>query len=120
MSPQALRLSPEMLVTRLGDFLVQRGNITEEDLRKGLAYQQEQVAKGRACLIGQALIELKLLTRDQLDQVVTEQILQLRNALQAGNRSLEERVQQRTAELQEALQRVSELSQMKANFVSNI
>jgi signal transduction histidine kinase len=40
--------------------------------------------------------------------------------LQAANRNLELRVQERTAELQEALRRLSELSQMKANFVANV
>ncbi len=51
---------------------------------------------------------------------MTEQIIQLRSALQAANRTLERRVQERTAELQGALERLSELSQMKANFVANI
>ena len=58
--------------------------------------------------------------RADLDQAVTEQIIQLRSALQAANRTLERRVEERTAELQKALERVSELSQLKANFVSNI
>jgi signal transduction histidine kinase len=40
--------------------------------------------------------------------------------LQASNRNLEQRVQERTAELQQALQRLSQLSQMKANFIANI
>jgi signal transduction histidine kinase len=109
-----------MLVPRLGDSLIQKGHIREEDLQKALAYQQDQLAQGNTCLLGQALIELKLLNQALLDQVVTEQIIQLRNALQAANRSLEQRVQQRTAELQGALERLSELSQMKANFIANI
>jgi signal transduction histidine kinase len=109
-----------MLVPRLGDYLVQKGHISEDDLLKALSYQQDQVAQGKICLLGQALIELNLLSNARLDQVVTEQIIQLRNALQAANRSLEQRVQQRTAELEEALARLSELSQLKANFISNI
>ena len=120
MNTQPVHLSPEMLVSRLGDSLIHKGIITEDDLRKALSYQQEQLAQGNTCLLGQALIDLKLLNQAALDQVVTEQIIQLRNALQASNRSLEERVQQRTAELQSALERLSELSQMKANFISNI
>jgi signal transduction histidine kinase len=120
MTTQPIHLSPEMLVSRLGDSLVQKGHISEEGLQKALTYQQEQLAQGKSCLLGQALVELKLLKQTVLDQVVTEQIIQLRNALQAANRSLEQRVQQRTAELQGALERLSELSQMKANFVSNI
>ncbi|MEW5941047.1 MAG: ATP-binding protein [Chloroflexota bacterium] len=115
-----LRLSPEMLVPRLGDYLVHKETITQEDLHRALAYQQDQVALGKTCMLGQALVDLNLITREQLDQVVTEQIIQLRNALQAANRSLEERVQQRTAELEDALARLSELTQLKANFISNI
>jgi two-component system sensor histidine kinase/response regulator len=63
---------------------------------------------------------MKFVERADLDQAVTEQILQLRSALQAANRTLERRVQERTSELQKALERVSELSQLKANFISNI
>ena len=119
-NPQPVQLSPEMLVPRIGDYLVSKGYISELDLQKALSYQQEMVAQGRTYLLGHAIVDLKLLEREKLDQAVTEQIIQLRNALQAANRSLEERVQQRTAELQEALARLSELNQLKANFISNI
>ncbi len=114
------QLTPEMLVVRLGDYLVSRGLISPEDLQKGLNYQQEKTSKGEPCFLGQALVDLKLLDRATLDQAITEQIIQLRSALQASNRNLEQRVQERTAELQEALQRLSQLSQMKANFIANI
>jgi signal transduction histidine kinase len=114
------QLTPEMLVPRLGDYLIQSGHITEVDLRKALIHQQEQVARGKTCLLGEALLELKLIDRATLEQAVTEQIIQLRSALQAANRNLERRVQERTAELQAALERLSELSQVKANFVANI
>src|SRR5215211_7455219 len=114
------RLTPEMLVPRLGEYLIQKSLISAEGLQKALDYQQESTAKGNPILLGQALIELKLLERADLDQAVTEQIIQLRSALQAANRTLERRVEERTAELQKALERVSELSQLKANFVSNI
>jgi signal transduction histidine kinase len=114
------QLTPEMLVPKLGEALVRSGQITEADLQNALTYQQEQLAQGKTYLLGQALLDLKLLNRSTLDQAVTEQIIQLRSALQAANRTLEQRVQERTAELQEALERLSELSQMKANFVANI
>jgi len=114
------QLTPEMLVPRLGEHLVQRGFITELDLQKALTYQQEQMSKNQTYLLGQALVDLKLISRAILDQAVTEQISQLRSALQSANRNLERRVKERTAELQNALERLSELSQVKANFVSNI
>ena len=117
---KATQLTPEMLVPRLGEHLVQGGYISETDLQKALAYQQDKVSQGQPILLGQALVDLKLTNRAILDQAVTEQIIQLRSALQAANRNLEQRVKERTAELQKALERLSELSQMKANFVSNI
>ena len=114
------QLTPEMLVPRLGEYLVQRDFITEIDLQKALAYQQEKMTSNQTYLLGQALIDLGLIDRAILDQAVTEQIIQLRSALQAANRNLERRVQERTAELQKALERLSELTQMKANFISNV
>ncbi|HEY3473344.1 MAG TPA: histidine kinase dimerization/phospho-acceptor domain-containing protein, partial [Anaerolineales bacterium] len=114
------RLTPEMLVPRMGEYLIHKGLISPESLQKALSYQQDSTAKGQPLLLGQALIDLNLLERADLDQAVTEQIIQLRSALQATNRTLERRVEERTAELQKALERVSELSQLKANFVSNV
>lgn len=114
------RLTPEMLVPRMGEYLIQKGLISNDDLQKALHYQQEETSKGGTVLLGQALIDLKLVSRADLDQAVTEQIIQLRSALQAANRTLERRVEERTEELQKALERVSELSQLKANFISNI
>ncbi|MFH1524110.1 MAG: ATP-binding protein [Chloroflexota bacterium] len=114
------QLTPEILVPRLGEHLIQMGKITEADLKKALAYQKKKQETGKHCLLGEALLELKLLTRRQIDHAVTEQIIQLRNALEDSNRFLERRVQERTAELQEALHKLSELNKIKANFVANI
>ncbi|MCB0118695.1 MAG: hypothetical protein H6634_14980 [Anaerolineales bacterium] len=120
MSSIPAKLTPEMLIPRLGEYLVQKGVIKEIELQRALDHQQEQIVKGNSIMLGQALMELNLLDRDTLDQAITEQILQLRSALQSANRNLEQRVRERTAELNDALNRLSELSQMKANFIANI
>jgi len=114
------QLTPEMLVPRLGDALVQAGHISAEALQRALAFQNDRMEQGRPVLLGQALIELGFLDRVTLDQAVTEQIIELRTALQNANKTLDRRVRERTAELQQALERLSELGEMKANFVANI
>ena len=114
------KLTPEMLIPRMGEYIVQKGMVSEANLQKALAYQQEQIKQGKPFLLGQALMELNMLDRDTLDQVVTEQLIQLRSALQSSHRNLEQRVKERTSDMNEALQRLSELSKMKANFVANI
>lgn len=114
------RLTPEMLVPRMGEYLIQKGLITGADLQRALDHQQEENARGNHIMLGDALVGLNLIERAKLDRAVTEQIIQLRSALQAANRTLERRVEERTAELQKALERVSELNQLKVNFISNI
>jgi signal transduction histidine kinase len=113
-------LTPEMLVPRLGEYLVQQGHITNEQLKQALGFQKKKAKTQTPYLIGQALVELGLIDKDTLDEAITEQIIQLRTALENANRFLERRVQERTADLQEALRKLSELSQLKANFVANI
>ena len=78
-----------MLVPRMGEYLVQKGLITNENLQAALDYQLKQTDAGNSILLGQALIDMKFIDRSDLDQAVTEQIIQLRNALQAANRSPE-------------------------------
>jgi len=58
--------------------------------------------------------------RTALDRAVTNQIIKLQNALQQANQTLEKRVQQRTAELEKAYQKLEELNKLKNNFISNI
>ncbi len=113
-------LAPEMLVPRLGDYLVQKGLITNEQLVEALQVQQERQKVQNRSLLGETLVELGHMERRTLDHAITELIIQLRNALEDANRNLEQRVRERTAELQEALHKLSELNQLKANFVANI
>lgn len=113
-------ITPEILVPRLGDYLVEKGYLAEQDLKFAVQKQQELKQKGQSVLLGQILTDLGLIAKAQLDRAITEQIVQLRTALQSANQHLEERVLQRTAELEEALNKLSESNQIKANIISNI
>jgi signal transduction histidine kinase len=113
-------LTPEILVPRVGDYLLEKGLITAADLQHALQVQKELRLAGHSLQIGQVLINLELIDRPTLDNAITEQILQLRSALQEANHQLEQRVIERTAELQIALKKVSELNQRKTNLISNV
>jgi len=119
-STSSVPKAPEELVPRLGESLIDKKLLTLEELQKALNYQKAQSIAGEHCLIGQALLDLHLINRSTLDAVVTEQILQLQSALQKANLLLEQRVQERTIDLQRALNKLTELNQLKSNFISNI
>ncbi len=113
-------ITPEILVPRVGELLIERGVLTQDGLQRALEYSKRPGPDGQQHLVGQALLELKLIDRETLDQVITEQILQLHTALQQANLKLEQRVQERTQELQSALNKLAELNQLKSNFISNV
>lgn len=113
-------LAPEILVPRIGEYLMQKGELTADDLQRALAYQDQSAAAGKPILIGQALLALDLIGRETLDQVITTQILKLQTALNETNQYLQQRVDERTIELQNALERLSELNHLKSNFIANI
>ena len=118
--PDGVPIAPEILVPRIGDYLIERGLLTPEELQRALHHQKQQAAAGQTILLGQALLELNLISRETLDQVITSQILELQTALSEANRSLKQRVGERTQELRKALERLSELSHLKSNFIANI
>jgi signal transduction histidine kinase len=115
-----IRIAPETLVPRLGDLLIERGLLQPHDLNTALDFQQEKISNGIPCLIGQALVELGFIDQYSIDEVVTLQIFQLQQNLEQNNRDLERRVEDRTAELQRALSKLTEIDQLKTNFISNI
>jgi two-component system sensor histidine kinase BarA len=118
----APRLAPsaETAVPKLGSFLLEQKMITENQLAAALARQREAEATGKRKPLGQTLIEMGLASRETIDQAVNRQILELHTALQESNRQLEQRVEERTVELRRALERLSELNQLKANLISNV
>ncbi len=111
----------EALVPRLGERLVQEGLITPAQLEQALTRQRELTEKhGEPKRLGQLLVELGFISREDLDRVVAEQIAQLHEALYQANAKLEQKVQERTQQLRDALERLSELQRFKANFIANI
>ncbi len=113
-------VATEALVPRLGETLVAKGWITHRQLEQALAYQQQQRQQGRDLRLGQALIELGYLDPETLDRAVAEQIWHLHQALERAKQELETQVHERTAQLRRALERVQELSRIKANFVARV
>jgi len=115
-----MRRTPESMVPRIGEYLIEQGVLTEAQLAQALARQKQIAASGQQRLLGQTLIEMALVDRETLDRAITRQIIELHAALQEANRTLERRVSERTAELRRALERLTELNQIKANLISNV
>jgi len=112
--------TPEAVVPRIGEYMIEQGLLTTAQLETALARQREMSERGQRRLLGQTLVEMKLVDRETLDRAVTRQIIELHAALQEVNRTLERRVAERTAELRRALERLTELNQIKANLISNV
>jgi signal transduction histidine kinase len=112
--------SPESLIPRIGDYLLDHGLITHDQLAQALERQQELADKKDHRLLGQTLIELGFIDHDTLDLAINLQIIELNSALREANRTLEQRVSERTSELKGALERLSEANQIKANLISNV
>jgi signal transduction histidine kinase len=111
----------EELIPRLGDSLVNQKIITAQQLQQSLEVQAADKREGKQPRrIGQILIAMGVLQPGDLDRAIAAMVVQLQKALQMANRRLEERVRERTVELSHALERLSELNQLKANFVANI
>jgi signal transduction histidine kinase len=112
--------TPQWLVPRIGEFLIREKLITEKQLQTALKRQKELSEQGQHVLLGQTLLRMEVIDRGTLDRAVTQQILELHAALQESNRTLQARVRDRTRELRNALERLTELNQIKANLISNI
>ncbi|MCX6553202.1 MAG: HAMP domain-containing sensor histidine kinase [Acidobacteria bacterium] len=110
----------DAMLSRFGEFLMKRGYITQTHLDSALERQRELSANGTRETLGQVLLELGILTREQLELASVQQTQDLQNALRQVNVQLEQRVAERTKELENAYRRLAELDRLKGNFVSNI
>ena len=66
---------------RLGELLMERGLLTEEELRKALFLQQ---TRGRNELLGEILLSLGIVQREVLSDVLREQMTNLVNLSKEG------------------------------------
>lgn len=115
-----MALSPEILVPRLGEVLINEKLITEQQLDQALNEQKRISSEGGWTPIGEILVRMGFISRNSLDQAITSQIQNFQQALLESNQTLEKRVAERTSELEIAYKKLSELDTLKSNFISNI
>jgi signal transduction histidine kinase len=118
-SNDGIQISPEILVPRIGSYLIEKGILDEGGLNQALEKQAKSAGK-HTPLIGKTLLDLGLVSKEALDQAITEQIIELHSALKNANEGLEKRIRERTIELENALYRLSEINQLKSNFIANV
>ena len=126
---QALRVIPaapgtpfvgDAMLSRFGEFLMKRGYISSGQLDAALGRQRELAGTGVRETLGQVLLEMHVMTREQLELASVEQVQELQSALRAANARLEQRVAERTRELEQAYRKLTELDRLKGNFISNV
>lgn len=113
-------LHPESLVPRLGDYLVEMGELSPRGLSHALEVQRQREQENRPVLLGHLLVELGYIEKETLDQAVTMQVMALQRALAAQNQQLEKKVAERTEQLEQALEQARRLQQHKDEFIGAI
>lgn len=110
----------EVLIPRIGELLIQQNLISSATLDTALEIQTRRAQSGSNILIGELLVELGYVSRQDLNQVITEHVFQLQSALALSHQRLEEQVAQQTRELQNALMQLAGLNKLQLNFVANV
>lgn len=115
-----VRLHPELLIPRLGEYLMELGLLRANEMAHALQVQRCRREEGQHVLLGQLLVDLGYLDRATLDHAVTMHVIELHNMLANQNRRLEQQVAERTAQLKEALKRANRMQEHKDAFVGAI
>jgi len=110
----------DAMLSRFGEFLMKKGYVTSGQLDGALARQRELAGDGIKETLGQVLLEMRVMTREQLELASVEQVQELQSALRSANAQLEQRVADRTRELEQAYRRLTELDHLKGNFIANV
>jgi signal transduction histidine kinase len=118
--PSGGPITPEILVPRLGDYLIEKGVLSTADLQHALSHQRTNATSGRISLLGQTLLELILSIEKPSIKLLQNKYSSFKLLLQESNRQLEHRVQERTEDLQNALNKLTEFNQVKSSFISSI
>jgi signal transduction histidine kinase len=118
-SVQLTPLAEQLVLPRFGEFLLKNNFIAESQLQAALA-QQQAASRERPLPLGQILLEMGVVTREQLDVAAIQQVRQLQEMLIEDNRQLQRHVNNYVQELWQALRKLDELNQLKSNFLANI
>jgi signal transduction histidine kinase len=110
----------DAMLSRFGEFLMKKGYITAGQLDAALARQRRLAGTGVKETLGQVLLEMRVMTREQLELASVEQVQELQRALRSANAQLEQRVADRTRELEQAYRKLTELDHLKGSFISNV
>ena len=107
-------------LTRLGEFLVKNGDITESQLQTALERQKSVSAQSWRRSLGQILLEMGAVSREQLDLAALQQMRELRERLNEALVKRDQKVQRVHEQLSELKQVTRELhSSLKSVKAAN-
>ncbi len=102
---------------RFGEFLLENGDITKAQLEAALARQT--AVPGQHRTIGQILLEMGAVNREQLDRASLAQVRQFQTAMQESREQLASQAK-RLQQMEEALAEIAELNLKTGRFVTEI
>jgi archaellum component FlaC len=96
-------------LTRLGEFLVKNGDITESQLQAALERQKSASARSWRRSLGQVLLEMGAVSREQLDLAALQQMRELRERLNESITKRDQKVERPSKKLSGIRHTLSEL-----------
>jgi hypothetical protein len=102
---------------RFGEFLMRNGDILKAQLEAAL--ERQRATPGQPRTVGQILLEMGAVNREQLDKASIAQIRELQDAVEQGRRRVKAQ-DERIGKLEFAVRELAELSQSVIAFVEKI